>query len=123
MKRSHFLVALLITATVAALASATAEPPPEGPVIEAVTVESVSLTVGDGRVDRRLQLTGRGFLGTSFGPFVRFETADGTTYEASIVVLESETRVLAFPPEGLRGPVTVVLENPDHRTTTVTAEL
>lgn len=96
-----------------------------GPVIEHVRVVDgeVSLAWADVNPDRTVTIEGRGFFGTAFGPFVRFETPDGAVHEALGVVLEDEGTVVAWPPRDLRGGVTVVVENPDRVTASAVTTL
>lgn len=74
-------------------------------------------------LDREITIDGSGFFGTSFGPFVRFVAADGTSRDAVMVVLESGGRIVAWPPAGLRGAQQLVVENPDGRRTSMTVGL
>jgi len=62
------------------------------------------------RYDRRLRIEGTGFYGTSFGPFVAF---DGV--ESGSVTILSESRIDAFVPATVRGPVLVRVSVPDGR--------
>lgn len=74
-------------------------------------------------LDREVTIDGSGFFGTSFGPFVRFVAPDGTSIDATMVVLESGGRIVAWPPAGLRGAQQLVVENPDGRRASATVGL
>jgi len=129
-KRSRRLPALLLAAALAAVGvlSATAisrsgAALDDGPRVVRVSVRTVERPFVDEDaggapqvLDREVTIEGRGFFGTSFGPFVRFVTANGARVEAVMVVLESGGRVVAWPPAGLRGTMRVEVENPDRRT-------
>jgi hypothetical protein len=102
----------------------------DGPRVVRASVRNVEQTFVDEDaggapqvLDREVTIEGRGFFGTSFGPFVRFVTADGARVEAVMVVLESGGRVVAWPPAGLRGTMRVEVENPDGRTASATVGL
>jgi hypothetical protein len=93
--------------------------------IESVIIESADVRIDgvDGVLDRRVTIHGAGFFGTAFGPFVFFERADGSRVEAAAVILQDENTVLAWPPAQTYGPVTIVVENPDHERVTRVARL
>jgi hypothetical protein len=98
-----------------------------GPRIDAAEIVPVapfaSAIPGDSSVyDRELHLVGAGFQGTSFGPFVRFESAAGAL-EARSVELLSEDEVMAYLPQGLTGAVRVWVTNSDQRAAWIDAEL
>jgi hypothetical protein len=102
----------------------------DGPRVTGVSVRAVSRSFTDEdaggatlQLDREVRIEGRGFFGTSFGPFVRFVTDDGARLEAVMVVLESGSRIVAFPPPGTRGRLRLEVENPDGRAATGTVDL
>jgi len=105
----------------------------DGPRITRVSVRAVELPFVDEDaggpagaaqvLDRELSIEGRGFFGTAFGPTVRFVTPDGARVEAAMVVLESGSRIRAWPPAGLRGALRLEVENPDRRTAQATIGL
>lgn len=83
---------------------------------EVVRIEPFASAIpGDAAVyDRELHLVGAGFQGTSFGPFVSFETPAGSV-EARAVELLSEGEVMAYVPAGLAGSLRVWVTNSDQR--------
>ncbi len=90
--------------------------PDAGPAIDDVRVAfgEVPLPYVDDKPNRTVTIEGRGFYGTAFGPFVHFEMDDGSVHEALGVVLESGERIVAWPPRGVEGAVTVIVQNPDR---------
>jgi len=93
------------------------------PRLHAVEVE-VLAEAGPFGADRRLVLRGANFYGTARGPFVRFERGEGVEpIEAVAVILETDGRIVAYPPAGTYGPCTVRVENPDGRSATIGASL
>lgn len=121
MKTALVTLALLLTLGLALAVSSARI----GPAADALRIDGVRVDVESamGDLDRRVTIEGTGFYGTAFGPFVRFERADGTSLEAAAVVLEDDGTVVAWPPRGTRGTVTVVVENPDRQRVTGTAQL
>src|SRR5262249_23612232 len=93
------------------------------PTIRSVAVSSIDeqVTLDDGSrvsLDRRVTIEGGGFFGTSFGPDGRLHRADGRVIDAPLVIMENARRIVASPPAGTYGDVTLVVENPDHRSAT-----
>ena len=121
------LIAILLFLALGALAVTTwspatqAAPPSGGLVVDFADVTDIArpLVLDDGTrlaLDREVVIHGDGFFGTAFGPFVHFEESDGTRHEAVTVVMPSAQEIVASPPPGLRGPITVIVENPDRAT-------
>jgi hypothetical protein len=78
-----------------------------------VTPIPARMIPGQGLADREVTITGSGYFGTSFGPFVRLNGKD-----AVAVVMDAADpahRLLAYAPPGLTGRVEVVVENPDRQ--------
>ena len=92
------------------------------PQLHAVEVEVLS-TPGAMGADRKLTLRGANFYGTARGPFVRFEREGVASIDAVAVILETDGRIVAYPPAGTYGPYAVRIENPDGRSATIGASL
>lgn len=91
------------------------------PQLHAVEIEV--LDAGPFGADRKVVLRGASFYGTARGPFVRFEREGAPAIEAVAVILETDGRIVAYPPAGTYGPYTVRVENPDGLTATIGASL
>ena len=122
-----FLIAGGAGAARAPGAAAVVAPAPV-PTVHAVAVAPVEqrFTADDGQLvttDRQLTIDGTGFYGTAFGPYVHFRRADGSVVEAAFVILESPQRIVAGPPRGTYGSVTLIVENPDHASATFSVGL
>jgi hypothetical protein len=120
MKTALLTLALLLALSLGLAVTSSAR---GAPAADAVRIDTVRVEVEADfdALDRRVTVEGAGFEGTAFGPFVHFERDDGTSVEAAAVILQDGNTVLAWPPPGTRGAVTVVVENPDRQRVTGTA--
>jgi hypothetical protein len=59
-------------------------------------------------VDREITVTGSGFMGTAYGPWVRFGEV-----ESPSVRLRDGNTIIALVPESVHGMQTVTVINPD----------
>ena len=115
------LIFLAFLFAVAWIASGQPEAPPVASTIfiNNVRIEDVSQPFQPEHgpplvLDRKVIIHGWGFYGTAFGHDVRFETPDGLAVDAVKVLLDHGRQISAWPPPNLRGPVTVVVVNPDR---------
>jgi hypothetical protein len=118
MTRTLLIIVLLLTAGAAGLRAAAGDD--GAPRIDRVDVALASRLFvteegSEQRLDRRVTIDGAGFYGTAFGPWVRFRLPDGELREAVMVIIESEARLLAWPPAGTVGSLVLEVENPDHQ--------
>ncbi|MBI3818136.1 MAG: hypothetical protein HY286_05545 [Planctomycetes bacterium] len=110
-------IALLVTggiflASNASAGAGQAPPPIPAPRIDHVAVARIpERTIGGRAAGFEVIITGSGYYGTAFGPFVNFNKA-----EAVAVVIDSESRITAFAAPEFKGNVEVEVKNPDGQT-------
>ncbi len=122
------LLVLLAPARTPTTGRAAAAAPAEEFAVHGARVEVVQRPFTDEQggtyvLDRRVHVDGQGFVGTSFGPSVRFRLDGGREVEALMVILDDGRTLRAWPPPGLRGLATLIVENADRRTATATIAL
>lgn len=136
MKRSHLTLAILGLLVVSAVTAGaviagrsgspagtgaqTAPAVGAGELALAPRIDSVIATripkrmiPGAGEAELEIVISGNGYFGTSFGPYVRLNGKD-----ALAVVMderEPDKRLVAYAPGALRGNIEVVVENPDRQ--------
>jgi hypothetical protein len=93
----------------------------EGPRIDRVGVETVARPFvpedppgPELHLTRKLTIEGRGFVGTSQGPWVAVELDDGHRLEAPLVIQRDEHHLEAWLPEGARGGGRLIVTGSDH---------
>lgn len=93
-------------------------PAADPPRIDKITVTRVPERMIEGRsAGFEVIITGSGYYGTAFGPFVKLNGAD-----AAAVIIDSPSRITALADPALKGAVEIEVMNPDHQAARATAD-